>query len=435
MIVHINKQKILQYLMLLLLLYWHDSGLKFIIGRDTFDTFVIFICIFVLFIRKKQLSKTAFAFIFCITLNIVLVRLLSGGVGLQILLHFTSAILVCYSAYEIDKEKFIQRFVKLVIFYSIISLLMWGITLINRQLFQNFTLLSYVPYYDKIYSSALNYELTPVEYFGGIFYVLRNEISRNTGIFNEPGLYSIVVSIALILVLFYPEQISKSPKKISRYTIILLVTIITIQSTTGFLSVICIVCGYIFSKNLNYKLRFKFIGLVITIIIFLGVDFVFNQMDSLLGTIILSKISITSNGISLIGTGSARASTIEIVLENLGNHLFGIGYDKTYNLLNMYGKDSADGAALVSDLMALGIQWGIILFYFVIMQAYKHKINILCFVIFVLIYINITLGQSDVLYPSLLILTLPLYRKEKYVNENSLAMQCPYKKNLFNAKY
>lgn len=81
-----------------------------------------------------------------------------------------------------------------------------------------------------------------------------NELTRNNGIFNEPGLYQMVLNTALYFTMFFPEQLKCGAKKQERYMLILIIAIVTCQSTTGYLSLGAIIVGYLMTKQKGKKL-------------------------------------------------------------------------------------------------------------------------------------------------------------------------------------
>lgn len=79
---------------------------------------------------------------------------------------------------------------------------------------------------------------------------------------------------------------------------------------------------------------------------------------------------------------------------------------------------SADGTALMYDLAALGIQIWMILIAFFVVPTFKNKKNIVTFGVVLFMYINTTLGQSDIFYPSLLILSFGYQLSDKCIEKS-----------------
>lgn len=50
-----------------------------------------------------------------------------------------------------------SRYIKVVAFFAVISIVMWGLTLISPDFFKMISIFKYVPYQDKIWSDAITY--------------------------------------------------------------------------------------------------------------------------------------------------------------------------------------------------------------------------------------------------------------------------------------
>lgn len=419
-----DRKKIYHYLLIYLLILWHDTGLKLLVGNSLFEYFVLGISLITIFLNRRCCSKKMLFFCVAITLNVLFVRLVSGGVGIDFLLHSLSAIMITYVAYKYDREHFFSRFVKFVCFLSVVSLIIWMSTLLFPNFYQNLTLFSYSPYAKKFYFSATDYTSIPVVYHGAVFYTMRtgNELIRNNGIFNEPGLYQIILCTALYFILFFSEKISSDKKTIRKYAIIIIITILSCRSTTGYLSLFAIIVGFFLQKNTSKSTK---LGIVFALgILIFGIDWIVNGIDSVLGQVVASKIQFGPHGISFTKSAFFRANTTSITLVLLASNPFGMGYDRFVSQLISAGGIYGSGNGLMNTIGALGIQMVAIIIVFFVVPTFKNRKTLMSFLIAMFMYVNTTMGQADIFYPALLILMFPrdglLPKKLKETNYESI---------------
>lgn len=415
----ISKEKTFHYFLLYLLLIWQDAGIKLYFGSSLVEMITLFVAGFCIFRYFRCRSKWLFLFASVLLCNVIVVRFLTNGVGLSYFLSALSGIAIASVAVTYNSEKFAYRYVHIVSFFALISIFLWIFTMIFPDIYQKLCLILYSPYGKRIYTTAQDYYLIPVKYYGGLLYVARigNELTRNNGIFNEPGLYQMVLNTALFFVLFYPKQCTRNPKEQIRLSYLLVLTIVTCQSTTGYLSLIMILIAYMI-VNKQSRNRTRIAGLIIGAIVLLTIDAFINGDMSLFSSVIQSKISITSSGIQFTGSGVHRANTTLIVLSALATSPLGIGFDRFSQLLTLAGKTSSDGTALMVALGSMGIQMLFILVVFVVSPMAKRRKPFLLFATSLFMYINTTMGQSSVFYPALLVLCLaPDVYEETMISE------------------
>lgn len=407
MTIRINKETVFHYFLLYLLIIWQDAGIKLYFGTTRVETITLVVSGLCILQYARCRSKWMFLFSAVLLGNVVIVRFLTAGVGISYLMSSISGISIATVAVTFNSEKFAYRFVRIVSFFAAVSLLMWLFTLLFPEIFQRLSLISYSPYSRRVYTTAEDYFLRPVSYYGGLLYVARvgNDLTRNNGLFNEPGLYQMVLNTALFLVMFYPKQCSKNQKEQTGLTYLLILTIVTCQSTTGYLSLLMIIVAYMVVHKKTGS-RIKIIRLIVGAIILFAMDAITNGEESLLSTVIRSKINISSSGIEFIGSGIHRVNTTLIVLGALLKSPWGIGFDRFEQLITLAGKTSSDGTALMVAFGSLGIQMLAVLIIFVAVPMVKRRTPFLLFVTALFMYINTTMGQSSIFYPALLVLCL-----------------------------
>lgn len=407
MIIRINKEMVFHYFLLYLLIIWQDAGIKLYLGNTRVETITLAVSGLCILQYARCRSKWLFSFAAALLCNVIIVRFLTAGVGMSYFMSSLSGISIATVAVTYNSEQFAYRFVRIVSFFAAVSLVMWLFTMLFTEMFQSLSLISYSPYSRRVYTTAEDYFLRPINYYGGLLYVARvgNDLTRNNGVFNEPGLYQMVLNTALFFVMFYPKHCTKNQKEQTSLMYLLILTIVTCQSTTGYLSLLMIIVAYmVVHKKIGS--RIKIVRLIVGAIILFVIDAITNGEGSLLSTVIRSKISISSSGIEFIGSGIHRVNTTLIVLGALVKSPLGIGFDHLGQLITLAGKTSSDGTALMVTLGSLGIQMLAILIIFVAVPMVKRRTPFLLFVTALFMYINTTMGQSSIFYPALLVLCL-----------------------------
>ena len=174
--------------------------------------------------EKKRTGKSValiIIYIFYIAMYIILTKIVSEFIYLYVLL--LPLLYFIYSTTNHLMKSTLENFSNIVLFLAIISLIFYFLGTITN-----------------IIKPTGNVEIswggikTIDSYFGMHFNIQKQdifglEIYRNTGIFTEAPMYSLVLSISLCIELFFKEKISK--KRI----ILIFITILTSLSTTGIL--------------------------------------------------------------------------------------------------------------------------------------------------------------------------------------------------------
>lgn len=154
---------------------------------------------------------------------------------LAILLQAMSAILFTTM---IDPNCFEKQYVKIISFFAVVSLLFWGVGIVYPNVIYLFPMTR---------SESLN-----VRYYNAYIYVFWEETGwssaflskRNAGIFWEPGVYQAFLNLGL----FYEL---KNKNRNTWIVVILICTIITTASATGYLVALLIVISHM-PKNKKY---------------------------------------------------------------------------------------------------------------------------------------------------------------------------------------
>ncbi|WP_205450076.1 O-antigen ligase family protein [Clostridium botulinum] len=255
---------------------------------------------------------------------------------------------------------------------SIISLICYGIS--ETFLEFKFPLQQLEFINDKIFL------YTPYHTFGW-----QTSFHRNSGMFWEPGAYQIFLNLALIFMLDMGLYGKRDKIKI----IILIITILTTKSTTGYIVLLIILSNYFY---INIKFKYKFSKSLIVIIIAMMLIIIFP---------IFSKIEVVDNKI------------------NKDNISFNIRYNDFLESINIIKEYPMKGLGILSDKFKmieesknihnnsngvlyltcmLGCTFSII-FYFIMFKNSRYLLKITNNIIFIIVVLLFHLTEVIVFMP------------------------------------
>ena len=325
----------------------------------------------------------------------------------NLLLNYLECILITYVAYNINREKFCVRFVKLCMFFVVASLVIYSIGVIAPD----FLLKIYSTENNVLWHNSWGW---PYYMRGRFLYVVRAyELDRNNSIFTEPGLWQIFLNASLFMLLFMQGMFGDIKKNTKRLWISLLVlTILTTASTTSYLAMAMIIGVFIISSKRNNrgdenkKTQKSIFRLLLAIVcvgcIALISDAFINEQNSLIYKRLIQKIfETTSDGTS----GHARYSMILISLQLGLTHFFGVGEDYLSKLIISID-EGANGAILIHSFASIGFVPVLLILSFYYGRLFRKKIPFMVAILLVLIYLNTSLAQSRLLYPALIMLPI-----------------------------
>lgn len=409
----IKKKSMWQWILIFLLFQAHDSALYIV--YNTAFTAVSLLTIFYVgtrygYVRSKRI---AIALLLLLT-DVFFVRILnSGGIGLGIFIRWATQLLLAYVAVEIDSDYFIDRFSKFVTFMAVVSLLFYVVSLSNTSIIKAISLFQYSPW-----EGATHY--------GGLLYTLTTGYTRNTSVFNEPGLYQIVLNSALFFMMFYQDRIYCKERTKTYMAAVLIITLLTTQSTNAYLGMLVIILCYMFQnkqKNAKFKIVLAFMILFGVLI----VDFAQNGESSLFYRVVLKKLSEINHDTRsdyIVTSGQARWITIQMCMQSIIKHPLGIGIDK-YNLELRRGflhADVAVAAVLFSMAAQIGVVPVVIMVRSFLKKIWRNKECIASFIAVSFLFFNTLLGQSDFFYPAIWILMFAC-KKGRIIHESTLDVQ------------
>lgn len=236
--------------------------------------------------------------------------------------------------------------------------------------------------------------------------------TRNCGFYTEPGVYQIVLNAALFILLFWKDKLRlKNEKQYRTLVSIIFITLITCQSTTGYIAMIVIlVCFFCMHSRESNALGFKANLLLLLVVAGAAVliDYVIHGTDSILYIQVINKIfGGTASGINISdSTGQYRMETVQASFQALSEDLFGIGFDR-FNTI----RDSIDPAAVAASIATYAAVYGIVFWLLmmvtIFLPVFMRMKKPLLILIFIFMFVNSTVSETYLFYPGLML--FPIY--------------------------
>ena len=414
--IRINKKAIWQYFLIYFLIIVNQSCLYEYFMNSNLVRYTICAVLFLVLLGKykKYYNKYILFFAFllvCVTIT----RLMNGGIGIGSWIGYMIPILICIAAIDVDKIRFLQRFVNVSTFLATIGLILFFIQITKPELLKvvlptNTTLMDY-----KVWSDGYNYKTMYYPGYGLFLYTFRDggdALLRNKGLFTESGICQMLYNAAIFILLFLNNRLNIEKKKLIRYLFILIIAVLTVQSSTGILILGVMLLAYMFlvrNKYQSLNLKNQVFFVVCIGVLLLMIDFSIRGNDSLIYVGLIQKFVGNNHKYQLHGNGQVRLGAAALSLKIMSENIFGVGADKLIDLQWMY--DVAGGGA---GIFTFGASIGMIPFlaalFFYIYPIVKKRDNIVtCMALLFFIFFSL-LAQSNPFY-SLLVM-FPIYYNE-----------------------
>ncbi|MGH4139615.1 O-antigen ligase family protein [Clostridium sp.] len=319
-----------------------------------------------------------------------------------------------YIIFQIYKKEFVTDYIKIICFLAIVSLVCFTIQVVDK----GYIMRAILPDL-SIKSNYINLG----EVRGGFLYVFNNGIhkGRNCGVYPEPGMYQFFLNLGLYFLIFVCKELNNKTQII--YGVILIVAILTTQSTTGYISLVIILFLYITQRHINIKIKTQIIALVLVV---LSIILLIPGLNNKVFNVVNSKIRISNstNKIKFLSTGSGGTrindakQDIKIILQDN----YGIGY-KAYSSLWAHASSPEGGLtngsssnSLTYTIAVYGMFFSVymIMLYFIYFLRYSKNFNQA--LLLMLFFLNTVTAQGLFLNPLFVIFifsdSLYLYRGE-----------------------
>ena len=404
-----KKTPIVQYFLIYLMYIIPGSCLfaKYLTGNAKYIA-LLGLYGWLIFKKKKYRSGYSLRFIILFLISTLFTRVYTGGgAGVGTLFQFWVCVLSTQIAIYADKEHFLTRWINLVTMFAAISIFFWAAFYAMPSLVHT---LPTVRFNTQTLGSA-GYRHT---YYGKgllIYSFLEIHSKRNCGLFTEPGVHQIVLNMTLYILLFWQDKLEfKSSKQYRRCVAVILAGIGTCQSTTGFLGAILILTYFFLGGRAEKKfkgIKGFMIGTVALVLVALLADYSANGNSSILYKQFIHKLfGDDGSGLDVSsGTGQYRTGTMMVCWNIMMNYPLGVGYDRFALMKNAYG-DGLVAASLMQFPAVFGIIPWFILLGLLFLPVFVRQKPTLAF-LYVFIFINTTLAQTDLIYPGFFM--IPMY--------------------------
>lgn len=411
----VKKSALVQYMLIYLLICFQGS-IGFRAYNSVFIITAMLTMIMVVLTKKNNIPSHYLLFLFMLLLLFLFeVAITDGGTQISSVVSIMSRYAIVLAAYYYDEKFFADRFVKMMIFFAVVSLIGFVIVEISPAILQTILVKrsETVTTYWKTYS---------VDFYGTFLFAFTNATERNIGIFHEPGLYQIVLNATLYILLFKRNMLRITNRKWTIYCAIIIVTIITSMSTTGLIGMVGLLLVYtLFARNeKTNSSKMKYV-LVIGLAVF-GIYCFFADADSFINKYVFSKIMSNGKLDFSSSTGSSRIMSMLSDISIFRHHILGIGYSKYKTAFreNLLDETIPDLSSCVGFTQVLAV-FGIIVFLFILgYYAFliRRNLNKEESLAFLFIFINTGLAQPYIWFPAFVVLLLLGENRTKYVYDN-----------------
>lgn len=243
-----------------------------------------------------------------------------GGITATSIIAQVIKFLFVYFVIATANEKFLEVYTKLIVFLASISIIGY----ISDQLSLLNGLLQLLPYHPSIGPGGRSYG------YEGFLYMFRfNEhLPRNNSIFFEPGAYQFFINSALYILFFCNLSLKRRTRLISLG--ILLVTIGTTQSTTGYLATsIIMLGGFLYSRPISNKIKLSAIVIGTLTLILLA---------PVIEGVVFGKLEHYSSIESIRDQSNLRSYGLLVDKEIIKKYPLGLGYEGYFRAFSTIGK-------------------------------------------------------------------------------------------------
>lgn len=393
----VKKKSIVHYLLIYLLIISQGSVL-YNVNQDAFIVLVLLTSLYFFIFKRIKLEREFGLFISGLFVCLVCVSFFTdGSLSIASVLNVCSRFLLAYIAYNYDSGGFARRFVQMVTILALISLVMYTVQMIN---------------FDIIRSILPETSDTHQTFYGGFLFTATDypHSKKNIGLATEPGRYQIYLIAALYICMYRNIMLNFSQKKIRNCFVILLITLITTQSTTGYISLMILIVGFLVrnlqkeKSSLSKSINRTMIAMIVVLIAYLFIA----GDNNLLQKNLLNKLFDTNGNFDLsASTGASRVGSILTDLQIALKHPLGLGFEK-YQALWRTSKignflDVASCSGVTISLAALGFPATILILVFYLRNAARNLPSHLERIVLILILINLSLSQPSFYYAPMIV--------------------------------
>lgn len=388
----LSQKECIEWILIYILFISHGSNILSFLKLTEVLSFAF--VIFLLFIKfEYKITFEFYALFALLFVNYIITGFMSNagvseGFNFSGFFDMLSVVLAVMLLYKLDIDV-MTKFIKIVYFFSGISLIFYIIISIGAG--------SILTKIFSVYNTGMG------TVAGRLFFVYNLENpDRNAGIFTEPGIYQAILIMCIYAMLFLRERISLTEKELSRYLVVLLITLITTKSAAGYIGLIVILVGILLKRK--EKRDIVIVGILIAGVTYLIFNYYTMGNDSILQKYFFGKLVETQENKLTLSSGGARLVAMQMGWKAASTHPFGIGYlNWEKQLFQIYGQKFGTGNALFTQLGTRGFIAAFISLYLVIKPAFVRKKGWIEFIVFLLLFLYISIVQTKILYPAIVL--------------------------------
>jgi hypothetical protein len=314
---------------------------------------------------KVKFDQNFFLLIWGFSVYFIAISIKVGEIHPSFFLHYIFKFFVVYTVIKALKSNLFKIYEHLLYYLAIVGLFMWAV----QFLLGGDTLFYYINKIPGMASfscvtgngaTAIIYSVQPA-----INAIVNISIPRNCGYTQEPGSFAVYLCLAIFINLF----ITSSDKNSRKRFWVLVITLVSTQSTTGYVIFMVITIFYILSKNLS-KILLVFPFAIVALIYVSTLPFMSNKIvDLLTETNTLDQLIIRSFGAEETFTPQRFTSFVITFRDFQANPILGLGPDNEKSWLLKIG-------ARISPISGMGTllaQFGLVGFFFFIIFSLRSS--------------------------------------------------------------
>jgi hypothetical protein len=315
---------------------------------------------------KVMFEKNFYILIACFTIYFVAISAKYGEIQPTFLLTFIFRFFIVYTVIKALKFNLFKIYENVMFYLAIIGVLMWSLQIILRgdTLFSylnkipGISLFSYVTGYGL---NAILYSVQPSTY--GLLYNIT--IPRNCGYAQEPGSFAVYLCLAIFINLF----ITDSDKTSKRKFWVLVIALLSTQSTTGYVIFMVIMAYYILNRNLK-RILLLLPFIVILLISISSLPFMSNKIIGLINETGNVNMLVERSILRQTSYAPGRFLSFNFAFKDfLNNPILGLGSHLEKSWSTILGAQ----ISTISGVGNLLAQFGIIGFLFFIIFSIKSS--------------------------------------------------------------
>ena len=252
------------------------------------------------------------------------ITLITTGVNIKIFYLFLLVVLAAFFCSNVKFEVFAEAYQKIMLFLSIYSIVAYALYEIAYPIVMRF----------PIFRNEANVAFINLFFDMPMVKVPYVE-HRSFGIFREPGVYMIFLTLALMFELFFVKN--ESNKKTVAHIVIYVIALVLTLSTAGFIVMALVLILYLFfgSNNQNHKN----LKMVVFIAFFVGALWLL--FDKTMFEVVFGKLM--SDNYSKASRMESVYSNIRMITDNIEHFFTGLGFSFVEENFSYYSTDSSMG--------------------------------------------------------------------------------------------